>query len=255
MLRGTITRRILYVFHEDIKDAGAQKIRPKHLAVGFATYFLLIIYLGWETARWTTVPWYDQASTQIIYQTNLVAGALLLAGLLVVSATAGRKSIVTQGARMNPEGSYGSEGESRPSAEAGPGNPELSVEVSDELKSDIQWLDQEMENEFKSLFQILEEPESKEVMSHAPGSPILRLVTVSDPSTFVAVVGPAILAMSYLAVSAIFLPGAGSFLTTNFQLNTAAILALSYGWPGLGMYAILSVYLALRPAWEERRTK
>ena len=127
------------------------------------------------------------------------------------------------------------------------------MEIFEELKSDIQWLDQEMENEFKSLFQVLEEPESKAVTSHAPGSPGLRLVTVSDASAFVAVVGPALLAMSYLAVSAIFLPGAGSFLTANFQLNTAAILALSYGWPGLGMYALLSVYLALRPAWKERR--
>ncbi|MEE9182796.1 MAG: hypothetical protein V3U33_09550, partial [candidate division NC10 bacterium] len=199
-------------------------------------------------------PWYDQASTQIIYQTNLVAGALLLAGLLVVSATAGRKSIIVQGAGPNPEGASRSEGPP-PSAEADPEHPELSVEVSEELKSDIQWLDQEMENEFKSLFQSLQEPEpARTVTSYPSGSPGLRLVTVSDSSTFVAVVGPAILAMSYLAISAIFLPGAGSFLTTNFQLNTAAILVLSYGWPGLGMYTLLSVYVALRPPLEERRT-
>ncbi len=178
----------------------------------------------------------------------------MLAGLLVVSATAGRRSIIVQGAGPNPEASYRSGGGLPPSAEADPENPELSVEVSEELKSDIQWLDREIENEFKSLFQTLQEPEPEgAVTSHAPGSPSLRLVTVSDPSTFVAVVGPAILAMSYLAISAILLPGAGSFLTTNFQLNTAAILVLSYGWPGLGIYALLSVYLALRPAREERR--
>ena len=209
----------------------------------------------WETARGTNGPWYDQVSSQLIYQTNLVAGALLLAGLLVVSATAGRKSIITQGIGPNPETSY-SEGDSGPSSDAGPENPGLSVEVSEELKSDIQWLDQEMENEFKSLFQSLQEPELAEAVTSPPsGSPGLRLVTVSDPSTFVAVVGPAILAMSYLAVSAIFLPGAGSFLTANFQLNTAAILVLSYGWPGLGLYAILSVYVALRPARDEAQSR
>ncbi len=242
-------------FHADIENAGAPKIRARHLAAGFAVYFLLIIYLVWETARGTTGPWYDQASTQIIYQTNLVAGALLLAGLLVVSATAGRKSLIAQGPGLNPEASYRSEGDSRPSAEADPDNPELSAEVSEEVKSDIRWLDQEMENEFKSLFQSLQKPEPEEaVTSYSPGGPAFRLVTVSDPSSFVAVVGPAILAMSYLVVSAIFLPGPGSFLTDNFQLNTAAILVLSYGWPGLGMYALLAVYLALRPALDEPRT-
>ncbi len=246
----------LFVFPQISGTRGAPKIRAKHLAAGFAVYFLLILYLVWETARGTTGPWYDQASTQIIYQTNLVAGALLLAGLLVVSATAGRKSIIVQGAGPNPEASHRSEAGSRPSAEADPENPELSVEVSEELKSDIQWLDREIENEFRSLFQTLQEPEAEAgITSHSSERPSLRLVTVSDSSTFVAVVGPAVLAMGYLAVSAILLPGAGSFLTTYYQLNTAAILALSYGWPGLGMYALLSVYLALRPAWEERRTE
>ncbi len=234
---------------------GAQKIRAKHLAAGFAVYFLLIIYIVWETARSTTGPWYDQASTQIIYQTNLIAGALLLAGLLVVSATAGRKTIIVRGAGLNPEVSYPSAGDPHPTAQGEGENPRLSVDVSEDLQSDIEWLDREIENEFRSLFLTQQEPKSEQAASHAPGSRNLRLVTVSDSSTFVAVVGPAILAMSYLAISAIFLPGAGSFLTTNFQLNTAAILALSYGWPGLGMYTLLSVYLALRPAWEKRRTQ
>ncbi len=234
---------------------GAPKIRAKHLAAGFAVYFLFIIYLVWETARGTTGPWFDPASTQIIYQTNLVAGAVLLAGLLIVSATAGRKTLIARGAGSNSEVSYPSAGDSQPAGEGEGEDPRMSVEVS-EVQSDIQWLDREIENEFKSLFQTLQAPEPEgAVTSHASGSPSLRLVSVSDSSTFVAVVGPAILAMSYLAVSAILLPGAGTFLTTNFQLNTAVILALSYGWPGLGVYTLLSVYLALRPAWDERGTQ
>ncbi len=116
---------------------GVEKIPAKHLAAGFSPYFLLIVYLAWETARGKTGPWYDQGSTQVIYETNLLTGALLLAGLLVVSGTAGRKSIITQEAGLNPEASYRSEGDSRPSAQADPENPELSVEVSEEPKSDI----------------------------------------------------------------------------------------------------------------------
>jgi len=44
------------------------------------------------------------------------------------------------------------------------------------------------------------------------------------------------------------LPGVDNFLLFNRELNTAAILSLSYGWFGLIMYALMSVYYVVRPA-------
>src|SRR3989475_53858 len=75
-----------------------------------------------------------------------------------------------------------------------------------------------------------------------------RLETVSAPSSFVALAGPALVAVAFVALSSMLLPGVGTFLTANYELNTGAILTLSYGWFGLIMYALMSVYYVMRPA-------
>jgi len=36
-------------------------------------------------------------------------------------------------------------------------------------------------------------------------------------------------------------------LVANYTLNTGAVLALSYGWLGLILYTLVSVYYVLRP--------
>jgi hypothetical protein len=43
------------------------------------------------------------------------------------------------------------------------------------------------------------------------------------------------------------LPAGEQFLVTNYTLNTGAILALSYGWLGLILYTLISIYYVLRP--------
>jgi DNA-binding phage protein len=81
-------------------------------------------------------------------------------------------------------------------------------------------------------------------------SPTLPPVPLAPtPSTsFTAFVGPALSAAAYVAIAAMLLPGVVGFLETNFTLNTGAILFLSYGWFGLVLYAILSIYAAMNPA-------
>jgi len=75
-----------------------------------------------------------------------------------------------------------------------------------------------------------------------------RLEVASAPSSFVALAGPAFCAVAFVAVSSMLLPGVDGFLLFNRELNTAAILTLSYGWFGLIMYALMSVYYVVRPA-------
>src|SRR5256712_1690757 len=75
-----------------------------------------------------------------------------------------------------------------------------------------------------------------------------RLEVASAPSSFVALAGPAFCAVAFVAVSSMLLPGVDNFLLFNRELNTAAILTLSYGWFGLIMYALMSVYYVVRPA-------
>ena len=74
-----------------------------------------------------------------------------------------------------------------------------------------------------------------------------RLEASAAPSSFGALAGPAFVAVAFVAVSSMLLPGVGTFLSYNYVLNTAAILGLSYGWFGLLMYALLSVYYVMRP--------
>ncbi len=66
------------------------------------------------------------------------------------------------------------------------------------------------------------------------------------PRALVVVLGPTVAAAVFAGISAILLPAsaAGGFLASNFTLNTTFILALSYGWVALIVYAIASIFLA-----------
>jgi len=65
-----------------------------------------------------------------------------------------------------------------------------------------------------------------------------------------------------VAIGAMLLPAVTGFLVNNFVLNTGAILFLSYGWFGLVLYALASIYALAHPppprarpqelSWNER---
>jgi len=62
-----------------------------------------------------------------------------------------------------------------------------------------------------------------------------RHVKGANPS-LVILAGPALVAAVYVGVAGIMFPAAGGFLQTNFRMNTAALLTLSYSWLGLALY-------------------
>src|SRR6266704_2959205 len=74
-----------------------------------------------------------------------------------------------------------------------------------------------------------------------------RVELSGAPSSFVALAGPSLVAVVFVAVSLMLLPGVTVYLVANYKLNASAILALSYGWLGLLLYALVSVYYVLRP--------
>ena len=83
-----------------------------------------------------------------------------------------------------------------------------------------------------------------------------------NSGSLIALAGPSIVASIYVAIGAMLLPGITGFLETNFVLNTTAILFLSYGWFGLVLYALASIYALAHPppprarpqelSWNER---
>ncbi len=80
-----------------------------------------------------------------------------------------------------------------------------------------------------------------------------QIVTMTPESDWenlaspIALAGPSVVASLYVAIGAMLLPAVTGFLVTNFVLNTTAILFLSYGWFGLVLYSLASIYAMARP--------
>src|SRR2546426_2874846 len=88
---------------------------------------------------------------------------------------------------------------------------------------------------------------ARETLSKQVGMMPSKFESSIGPSSFVAMAGPSLVAVAFVAVSSMLLPGVRDFLVFNYTLNTGAILALSYGWLGLVLYTLVSIYYILRP--------
>src|SRR3989449_2797694 len=90
---------------------------------------------------------------------------------------------------------------------------------------------------------------ARETLAKQVGVIPSRVEASGAPSSFIALAGPSLVAVVFVAVSSMLLPGAavGGYLEANYKLDAAAILAISYGWLGLILYALASVYYVLRP--------
>lgn len=73
-------------------------IRPGHLAVIFTVFFLLVASFAFKVAESTTAAWYDPAISLGVYQTTMIGGVLILAGLFIAA------SILPHGVRGGPSG-------------------------------------------------------------------------------------------------------------------------------------------------------
>src|SRR2546422_937995 len=88
---------------------------------------------------------------------------------------------------------------------------------------------------------------ARETLAKHVGVMPSRVEVIGAPSSFVALAGPSLVAVVFVAVSSMLLPGGGEYLMFNYKLNASAILALSYGWLGLLLFALVSVYYVFRP--------
>lgn len=65
-------------------------LRPKILALIATGYFGSVAYFAWQTARRTTAPWFPPAISQVVYQTAMVGGVLVVGSLLLIATLASR---------------------------------------------------------------------------------------------------------------------------------------------------------------------
>src|SRR6266849_966511 len=65
-------------------------LRPKYLAIVFAAFFGVVGYYALQYARRTNSAWFPPDISQIVYQTTMVGGVLVLLGLFVTAALSPR---------------------------------------------------------------------------------------------------------------------------------------------------------------------
>src|SRR5881628_31113 len=88
---------------------------------------------------------------------------------------------------------------------------------------------------------------ARDTLAKQVGTIPSKFETNVGPSSFVALAGPALVAVVFVAVSSMLLAGVNTIPVTYTTLNAGAVLAISYGWLGLLLYALISVYYVLRP--------
>src|SRR5213594_233638 len=88
---------------------------------------------------------------------------------------------------------------------------------------------------------------ARDTLAKQVGTIPSKFETNVGPSSFVALAGPALVAVVFVAVSSMLLAGVNTFPVTYTTLNAGVVLAISYGWLGLLLYALISVYYVLRP--------
>ncbi|MEE8199363.1 MAG: hypothetical protein V3R48_06585 [Thermoplasmata archaeon] len=346
-----------------------RRFRPRYLALIFAAYFVTVTYLAWDTARMTNGPWYGPALSWEVYTTMLLAGIVLLVGMLLLAITVDRLDRLAKASARDTASLIaalsdlvrGTEHESGPVVSPSPddaigalsgrlsaltldaeGGPTVAVKTG----SNLAWLVEEIRDLFIAATRIgLDVTTEKELLSSVVGAsdkedmsqyltllaneiPTLqgalkvriagslqilltdiervklaggepyaaevlaeeavalleeedyrnaawRLVSAEEsfeaptilpgfdpplaaldspsPSSFAWLAGPALVAVVFMAVSAILLPAIDIYLVADFQLNTTVILALSYSWAGLGAYTLVSAAL-LWKGWADQRS-
>src|SRR5881409_2042978 len=88
---------------------------------------------------------------------------------------------------------------------------------------------------------------ARDTLAKQVGTIPSKFETNVGPSSFVALAGPALVAVVFVAVSSMLLAGVNTFPVTYTTLNAGVVRAISYGWLGLLLYALISVYYVLRP--------
>src|SRR5439155_1719897 len=258
-------------------------VRPRYLALLFTAYFGAIGYYAWQAARRAGSIWFEPPISQTVYQTTMVGGVLVLLGLFITASISPhvRGAVPTNSAAAKKVGLDLPELR-RLVAEAAAGHDaDLAqrVRLVEQVKGTLEAaLVERIAESLQSVLIDIERMKAATQQVHAAEmtaaeavalldtgnyaaavdrsarardtlerqmGPMPRIELATGPSSFVALSGPAFVSVVFVALSSALLPGVGGFLNQAYELNTAAILSLSYGWLGLILYSFLSVYYVL----------
>src|SRR5437870_6984323 len=236
-------------------------MRPRTLAIIFGAFFAVVGYFSWTFAAALPPPgWFPADITRWIYTTYMLVAAIFLVGLGGLSLSI-RRSFARQIREL--EGRF-QRGSSNPGYDALP--PPLP-----DTTSSRDHVDRDIDELLESLSEVeASAARDARAMELEPGGiPDVPTIEATDREIAVRksrliqrqkllsryVVGPAAASALILGVSGMMLPGSGDngFAQTQYALNTALILGISYSWIGVGAYIAATIAALVRGGGGNRR--
>ena len=237
-------------------SVGSTRLWPFVLTVFFGILFAGIADLAWLTATGSTAPWFTGAVSAQVYTSTLTTATI--ATLILASLAASKLGLLDSRARA----AAGRQVDDRANAPRLPVEVPRSVVLAPSRTTRAEGLDQIL----SELERFAEGP-MVEVRDRQSGDPVPMSFAASVPRTAGAgrgrglptatrdalrrarglvwqtVAGPLAVFLIFISVAGAMLPGTGAFAQTHFQLNTALILFLGYGWPFLVAWTVAAIAL------------
>src|SRR5712691_7540195 len=222
-------------------------MRPRTLAIIFGAFFAVVGYFSWTFAAALAPPgWFPADITRWIYTTYMLVAAIFLVGLGGLSLSI-RRSFARQIREL--EGRF-QRGSSNPGYDALP--PPLP-----DTTSSRDHVDRDIDELLESLSEVeASAARDARAMEMEPGGvPDVPTIEATDHEIAVRrtrlvqrqkllgrfTIGPAAASAFILGVSGMMLPGSDGFAQSQFVLNAALILGISYSWIGIGAYVAATV--------------
>jgi hypothetical protein len=241
-------------------ESDGEAMRPRTLSIIFGAFFAIVAYFSWTFAAGIPAPgWFDKDITRWIYTTYMLVAAIFLVGLGGLALSI-RRSFARQIREL--DGKFDRGWSNNPTSNALPPPLPDTISGRDHVDRDID-----------ELLESLSEVEASaardaRAMDMEPGGiPDVPTIEATDREIAVRkarlvqrqkllgryVVGPAAASAVVLGISGMMLPGSDGFAQTNFALNTALILGISYSWIGVGAYVAATIAALVSRGGRKRR--
>ncbi len=224
-------------------------MRPRTLAIIFGAFFAVVGYFSWTFAAALPPPgWFPADITRWIYTTYMLVAAIFLVGLGGLALSI-RRSFARQIREL--EGRL----------QRGPSNPGYNYNALPPPLPDTTTSRDHVDRDIDELLESLSEVEASaardaRAMELEPGGvPDVPTIEATDREIAARrtrliqrqkllgrfTIGPAAASAFILGVSGMMLPGSDGFAQSQFVLNAALILGISYSWIGIGAYVAATV--------------
>jgi len=228
-------------------ESDGEAMRPRTLSIIFGVFFAIVAYFSWTFAGSQATAWFPADITRWIYTTYMLVAAIFLVGLGGLGLSI-RRSFARQIREL--EGKFDRGSWNNPTSNALPPPLPDTTSGRDHVDRDIDELLESLSEVEASAAR-----DARAMEMEPAGIPDVPTIEATDREIAIRksrlvqrqkllgryVVGPAGASALILGISGMMLPGADGFAQTNFALNTALILGISYSWIGIGAYVAATI--------------